>query len=135
MVTRVITVRQPFATLIVLGFKTEEFRHYATKHRGRLLIHAGQGKPHTDWDTPRIVNKALKAIQAAGFETIQDLPLGYIIGAVDVVGVKDYDDGGVYPFGWVLKSPKVFKHAIRAKGLGQLSMWSYDEAKRKKVTA
>ncbi len=133
MLTRVMTIKLRFATLIVLGFKKLEYRPGATKHRGRLLIHAGQASPVTDWDTPRNVAKALKAIQAAGFESFADLPRGFILGAVDVVGVKEYHDGEGNPFGWILKSPKRFRLPIPANGLGQLSMWSYDEVKRKKV--
>lgn len=96
------------------------------------MIHAGQGAPDAELESPRAKSRTLKAIQAAGFEDITDLPRGFIIGAADVVRIKDHD-GGKYPFGWVLESPKIFKRAIPAKGLGQLSMWSYDEVKRKKV--
>lgn len=35
---RALSVRQPFATLIVGGFKTLEVRSWATTHRGELLI-------------------------------------------------------------------------------------------------
>ena len=35
-----LSVRQPFATLIVTGHKKIETRRWVTGHRGRLLIHA-----------------------------------------------------------------------------------------------
>jgi ASCH domain len=38
---RVLTVRQPWAELIVSGRKDVENRTWATKYRGPLLIHAG----------------------------------------------------------------------------------------------
>ena len=40
---KVITIKQPFATLIAEGLKEYEFRTWKTKFRGELLIHAGYG--------------------------------------------------------------------------------------------
>ena len=40
---KVITIKQPWATLIALGYKTYEFRTWKTKYRGDILIHAGKG--------------------------------------------------------------------------------------------
>jgi len=40
---KVITVKQPFATLIAEGVKEFEFRTWKTKYRGDILIHAGKG--------------------------------------------------------------------------------------------
>lgn len=39
---KVITVKQPFATLIAEGLKRYEFRTWKTKYRGDILIHAGK---------------------------------------------------------------------------------------------
>ena len=40
---RVLTIKQPWATLIMQGNKRFEFRSWQTKYRGDLLIHAGKG--------------------------------------------------------------------------------------------
>jgi len=40
---KVLTIKQPFATLIAEGLKEYEFRTWKTSYRGELLIHAGQG--------------------------------------------------------------------------------------------
>ena len=40
---KVITIKQPFATLIAEGIKEYEFRTWRTKYRGDILIHAGKG--------------------------------------------------------------------------------------------
>jgi len=40
---KVITIKQPFATLISEGLKEYEFRTWKTKYRGDILIHAGLG--------------------------------------------------------------------------------------------
>src|SRR5215472_1457845 len=39
---KALSVRQPWAWLIVNGYKPVENRNWLTKFRGRLLIHAGQ---------------------------------------------------------------------------------------------
>jgi hypothetical protein len=40
---KVITIKQPWATLIAKGYKEYEFRTWKTKYRGEILIHAGKG--------------------------------------------------------------------------------------------
>ena len=40
---KVITIKQPFATLIAKGYKTYEFRSWKTSYRGKILIHAAKG--------------------------------------------------------------------------------------------
>lgn len=39
---KVITIKQPFASLIAAGLKEYEFRSWKTAYRGDLLIHAGK---------------------------------------------------------------------------------------------
>lgn len=39
---KVITIKEPFATLIAEGYKEYEFRTWNTKYRGEILIHAGK---------------------------------------------------------------------------------------------
>jgi len=40
---KVITLKQPWATLIAEGYKKYEFRSWKTNYRGEILIHAGKG--------------------------------------------------------------------------------------------
>ena len=39
----VLTLRQPWATLVAEGIKKYEFRSWKTNYRGKVLIHAGTG--------------------------------------------------------------------------------------------
>ena len=39
---KALSVKQPFAWLLVNGWKDIEYRTWRTNHRGRLLIHAGK---------------------------------------------------------------------------------------------
>ncbi len=40
---KVLTIKQPWATLIAEGYKEYEFRTWKCNYRGELLIHAGKG--------------------------------------------------------------------------------------------
>lgn len=40
---KVITLKQPWATLVAEGIKTWEFRSWRYNYRGEILIHAGAG--------------------------------------------------------------------------------------------
>ena len=39
---KVLTIKQPFATLIAEKLKEYEFRTWKTKYRGEIFIHAGK---------------------------------------------------------------------------------------------
>ncbi|MEV0821936.1 ASCH domain-containing protein [Nonomuraea rubra] len=75
---RMLTVRQPWAALLVAGIKDVENRSWGTPYRGRLLIHSG-----------------LKT-DAEGFELMEKLgvtldgPLlrGMILGSVNLVEIR-----------------------------------------------
>ena len=62
---KVITIKQPFASMIAAGIKEYEFRTWKTKYRGEILIHAGKG----------IDKKAMKKFEGYGLE----YPSGCII--------------------------------------------------------
>ena len=55
---KVITIRQPWATLITEGYKKYEFRSWQTHYRGEVLIHAGS----------RIEKEYLKKIKTPKFK-------------------------------------------------------------------
>ena len=38
---KVLTIKEPWATLIIEGYKCYEFRSWKTNYRGKILIHAG----------------------------------------------------------------------------------------------
>lgn len=75
---KVITVKQPFATLIAEGLKEYEFRTWKTKYRGDILIHAGKG----------IDKKAMKKYEHLGL----DYPSGCIIAKVIITDCVFIDD-------------------------------------------
>jgi hypothetical protein len=46
---KALSIRQPWAWLIVHGGKDVENRSWHTKHRGRFLVHASQGCTKDEW--------------------------------------------------------------------------------------
>ena len=75
---KVLTIKQPFATLIAEGLKEYEFRTWKTKYRGEILIHAGKG----------IDKKAMKKFEHLGL----DYPSGCIIAKVNLTDCITVDD-------------------------------------------
>ena len=39
---KALTIKEPWATLIIEGYKEYEFRSWKTNYRGKILIHAGK---------------------------------------------------------------------------------------------
>jgi hypothetical protein len=87
---KAISIRQPWASLIVLGYKKIENRSWYTKYRGPILIHASKGfdrdceefaediLPVKDW--ARIFNRPKDEFQRGG-----------IIGIANLVNVKLFE--------------------------------------------
>jgi activating signal cointegrator 1 len=73
-VTKIITLWQPWATLIALGLKTYETRHWRTYYTGLIVIHAAKRKMDRD---------GLKLLQTLqdGFElpSAEAIPYGQIV--------------------------------------------------------
>lgn len=75
---KVITVKQPFASLIAAGLKEYEFRTWKTKYRGEILIHAGKS----------VDKKAMKKFEKYGLE----YPSGYIVAKASLADCIKVDD-------------------------------------------
>ena len=66
---KVITIKQPYASLIAEGLKRYEFRTWRTRYRGEILIHAGKSVDkeamkkficyHLEYPTGCIIAKAV----------------------------------------------------------------------------
>ena len=84
----VLTLTQPYATLVVLGLKTIETRSWATKHRGPLLIHAGLGPGYFGSEAALwqccLSEPCRTALAKHGIRNPGRLPRGAIIGRVEL---------------------------------------------------
>lgn len=126
---KVITIKQPFASLIVENIKKYEFRTWKTNYRGKILIHAGKN----------VDKNAMKKFEKYNL----DYPTGCIIGIASITDCIKVDDN----FRNILKSENdlVYSNAIKNKEWngygfklekvskiepikvrGKLSLWKYD---------
>ena len=98
---KALSIRQPWAWLIIAGHKDIENRSRNTRYRGQLLVHAGRGWARMPIDE---IEKRFRLKIPA-----EKLMRGGIIGVVELVDVvtkhqsRWFDGDG---FGWVLKNPK-----------------------------
>lgn len=117
---KTLSLKQPFAELVVSGKKTIELRNWRTKFRGKFLIHASK--------TPDP-----KAMKKFDFEK---LPVGVIVGETELTDVKKYKNDSEHKkdknkhladsswgkYGFILKNAKRIK-PIEAKG--KLGFWEF----------
>lgn len=84
--TRTITIRQPWASLIVLGIKDVENRAWCTKYTGPLMIHASAAPPLIlDLANADTILRATVGMTLD--EVCPELPRGAIVGRVNLDGV------------------------------------------------
>jgi hypothetical protein len=126
---KALTIKQPWAWMIIHGGKTIENRTWNTGYRGPLLIHASARCTLDEiYEGKIFVQRAFGAEAAAALPHFQRgaYALGGIIGSVDLVDVvppwKAPHNAWHVPghFGFVLAEPKSLP--FRACK-GQLSLW------------
>ena len=112
---RCLSVRQPFAGLIALGYKTIEARSWKTEFRGRLYIHTGLNQSPTP-----LYNVNKNDLDHHIFQI-----RGKIIAHVNLVDCIQIDGSHsnaakfeicAIANGFVFESPRVLEEPILAKG-------------------
>lgn len=124
---KVLTIKQPWAQLIIDGYKKYEFRGWKTKYRGKILIHAGI---------------SLEKDMMVRFKDYNlHCTMGAIIGEADLVDCilvdKTFNDelrsidpivygrsNHVDNYAWKLENVIRYDEPIPCKG--QLGLWNYD---------
>lgn len=134
---KMLTLTQPWASLVAIGVKKNETRSWNTKYRGPLGIHAAKGFPE---ESKLICRDQRFSIELflGGYDGIQDLPLGIILATCELVetvqiteGMKlpespelDFGDYRIGRYIWKLENVKRLSKPILAKGA--LGLWEYD---------
>lgn len=120
---RALSIRQPWAWLIVHAGKDIENRSWATKYRGPLLVHASMGATKSQyWDAMAFIYDREKPLLPHDFKVpaLEELQRGGIIGRVDVVDCVAASDSGWFmgEFGLVLRNPEPLPFRLFKGSLG-----------------
>jgi len=117
---KTLSIKQPWAWLILNGFKPVENRTWKTDYRGKLLIHAS--KTIDNWGIQW-------ATGINNYDICIDLPetfeTGGIVGVVDLIDcVKEHGSPWFFgPYGFVLENPKTLPFTPCR---GQLGLFNID---------
>ena len=124
---KALSIKEPWATLIIEEYKKYEFRSWKTNYRGKILIHAS------------------KELEKDSKERFKDYNLkyncGYIIGEADLVDCikvdKEFNEklikinkvvysksNHIEKYAWQLENIKKYDNPIPCKG--KLGLWNYD---------
>ncbi len=123
---KVLSIKQPWATLIVEGYKCFEFRSWKTNFRGKFLIHASKGIENENMDRFRCLNL--------------EYPTGCIIGSAEITDCikveKEFENRLIVENeliygatrgrgGYALKLEKIKKLEKPIPAIGSLGFWDY----------
>ena len=102
-----LSIRQPWASLILKAGKDIENRDWPTKFRGRILIHASKGCTRQEfedaiWFAEDAINRNINA-------DLKTIERGGIVGSVEIVDCVTHSDSPwfVGRYGFVLRDPCV----------------------------
>lgn len=128
---RVISLWQPWATLLVTGLKTIETRSWSTKTDDRICIHASVKRSREQIE---FFEALFPALNPKGYSKFDDLPRGGIIGSVRLEHCLPVDSpevkkllrsnpdewlyGNYAPgrFAWITEFPVQYDHVIPETG-------------------
>jgi hypothetical protein len=93
---RALSVSQPWASLLVLGIKCLETRSWQTVHRGPLLIHASRNFNRAG-RALCVQEPICTALRGVGIDSWRQLPLGAVLGVVELRACVRVEDAGPVP--------------------------------------
>ena len=115
---KVLSIKQPWAWLIVNGYKDIENRKWKTNFRGKCLIHSGK---QFDSDGYKFIKQNFKHINLPRKE---DFEYGGIVGEVEIIDCVQRSNSPWFfgPFGFVIINAKK-RDFVPLKG--QLGFFNY----------
>lgn len=125
---KALTIKEPWASLIINNIKKYEFRSWKTNYRGKLLIHAGLNVEQGYLEKFKSYNLDYKP--------------GYILGEVELIDCIKVDDcfnkkllkenslvygitNHVSNYAWKLDNIIIYEKPIKIKG--KLGLWNYEK--------
>jgi hypothetical protein len=107
---RALSVRQPYVELILRGKKRQEYRSRPTNIRGRVYLYAGLKPGDYAWAAKKYRVRC----------SSDSLPVGRIVGSVELVGCKTRGDG---EYAWLLPKPRRYRTPLTPRNQPQPSFW------------
>lgn len=123
---KALTVKEPWASLIINGYKKYEFRSWKTNYRGKLLIHAGLSLDRAVTDKFSDYNLEYGQGEIIGEATLTDCilvneKLNMELKEKDSLVYGHSDHTGIYA--WKLDNVIKYDKPIKCKG--KLGLWNY----------
>jgi len=103
---KALSIRQPWAWLILHAGKDIENRDWSTNYRGRILIHASKGMTRDEYEDGIFLAQVI--YPALALPSFADLERGGIVGSVEIVDCVTRSDSRwfVGRHGFVLRDPQ-----------------------------
>ncbi|MFI3306970.1 MAG: ASCH domain-containing protein [Mycoplasmatota bacterium] len=123
---KVLTIKQPWATLIANEIKQYEFRSWKTNYRGKLLIHAGLGKDREHMNILNTLNldcnygQIIASVDLVDCIKIDDEFNKFLINEKSIAYGNEVREG----YAWKLENIQILKTPIITKG--KLGLWNID---------
>lgn len=123
---KVLTLRQPWATLMAEGIKKYEFRSWKTTYRGKVLIHAGTGIDKEDMKKYKYLGLEFPSRRIIAIVEIEDcLELDEQLNK-KIIAENDIAYGNKVRTGYAWKLKNIKKIDYNKEVKGQLGLWNID---------
>jgi len=123
---KVLTLRQPWATLVAEGIKKYEFRSWKTNYRGKVLIHAGTGIDKDDMKKYEHMNLDFPSRRIIAVVEIEDcLELDKDLNK-KIISENNIAYGHKIRTGYAWKLKNIKKIDYDKEVNGQLGLWNID---------
>lgn len=124
---KALTIKEPWASLIINNYKTYEFRSWKTNYRGKILIHAGLSLEKNELKYFEDYNLNYQCGNIIGEATITDCILvtkEFNKKLLDINN-KVYKNNHENLYAWKLEDIVKYENPIPIKG--KLGLWDYKE--------
>lgn len=128
---KVLTIKEPWASLIIEGYKEYEFRSWKTNYRGKILIHAGLNIEKNnlikfkDYDINIQKGKIIgEAMLTDCIKVTEDFQKELLKKDKIVYGQSDH----AIDYAWKLENVIKYEEPISVKG--KLGLWNYEFEKK-----
>lgn len=124
---KALSIKEPWASLIVNGYKEYEFRSWKMSYRGKVLIHASKTIEKEEKQKFDEYNLEYSKGEIIGCATITDCIL--VDSNFDKIlrnkNSKVYGNIHTNLYAWKLENIEKYDHKIKATG--KLGLWNYNE--------